>query len=238
MDEILEIANQHGLYVIEDNAQSLGAHCTSANGQTHPTGGMGLIGTTSFFPTKPLGCYGDGGALMTHDDGIAEKLQMIVNHGAKIKYYHDLIGVNSRLDTLQAAILRVNLRHLDDFIRRRREAARYYDSRLGGHPRIQIPGKAPFTDHVYHQYTLVIMNADRERIRQRMKEAGIPTMVYYPVPLSLQKAFSFAGYKPGDFPVTEKLCSSVLSLPIHTEMEMAELDYICSTLLNIIDNEQ
>lgn len=238
MDEILGIAKEYDLFVIEDNAQSLGARYTSGSGKTYPAGGMGIIGTTSFFPTKPLGCYGDGGAMLTNDDKIAEKLQMIVNHGASVKYHHEMIGVNSRLDTLQAAILRVNLRHLDDFIRRRRVAAAYYDSRLQGHSGIRIPQRSPWSDHVYHQYTIVLENGDRDRIRQRMKEEGIPTMVYYPVPLSLQKAFAFAGHKPGDFPVTEKLCASVLSLPIHTEMEHGELDYICTTLLKIVDNER
>jgi len=238
MDEILGIANEHGLYVIEDNAQSLGAHYRSGDGKLHPAGGMGVIGTTSFFPTKPLGCYGDGGALLTGDDKIAEKLQMIVNHGARVKYYHEQIGVNSRLDTLQAAILRVNLRNLDDFILRRREAAAYYNNRLGGKQGIRIPEAAPFSSHVYHQYTIVLENANRDRVRQQMQDAGIPTMVYYPVPLSLQEAFAFAGYKPGDFPVTEKLCASVLSLPIHTEMDQAELDHICTTLLKTVENEQ
>ncbi|MFH0761820.1 MAG: DegT/DnrJ/EryC1/StrS family aminotransferase [Bacteroidota bacterium] len=238
MDEILQIAREHDLFVIEDNAQSLGSWYHSADGSSKRSGTLGHIGITSFFPTKPLGCYGDGGALMTSDQDLAEKIRMIVNHGAKIKYYHDLIGVNSRLDTIQAAILRVNLRNLDDFITRRKTAAGYYDSRLAGHAGIRIPARFKQGTHVFHQYTLVIEKCDRNRVREKLREAGIPSNIYYPVPLSLQKAFAFAGYREGDFPVTEQLCNSVLSLPIHTEMQADDLDYICSTLLKIIDNEQ
>lgn len=237
MDAILQIASEHNLHVIEDNAQSLGAVFTGKDGISRKTGSMGRIGTTSFFPTKPLACYGDGGALMTHDESLAEKMRMIVNHGAKVKYYHDLIGVNSRLDTLQAAILRVNLRHLDDFIVRRRKVAANYNNRLAGHSGIRIPATAPWSSHVWHQYTLAPENIDRDRVRARLKEAGIPSMIYYPVPLSLQNAFAFAGYREGDFPVTEKLCKSVLSLPIHTEMTEDQCDYVCSNLLKIIENE-
>lgn len=238
MDEILQIAKEHNLFVIEDNAQSLGSWYHGTDGSVKRSGTLGHIGTTSFFPTKPLGCYGDGGALMTNDPQLAEKIRMIVNHGAKIKYYHDLIGVNSRLDTIQAAILRVNLRNLDDFIARRQLAAGQYDSRLAAHEGIRLPARYERGTHVFHQYTLVIEKGDRNRVKEKLGEAGIPSMIYYPVPLSLQKAFSFAGYREGDFPVTEKLCKSVLSLPIHTEMQPEELDYICSTLLKIIDNEQ
>ncbi len=238
MDEILQIAGEHNLFVIEDNAQSLGSWYRGSNGPGKRSGTLGHIGTTSFFPTKPLSCYGDGGALMTNDPQLAEKIRMIVNHGAKIKYYHELIGVNSRLDTIQAAILRVNLRNLDDFTARRQLVATTYDSRLGAHQCIRIPARIEQGTHVYHQYTLVIERANRSRIREKLTEAGIPSMVYYPVPLSLQKVFSFAGYRKGDFPVTEQLCESVLSLPIHTEMQPEEVDYICSTLLKIIDHER
>jgi len=238
MDEILQLAKDHNLFVIEDNAQSLGSWYHSADGSGKRSGTLGHIGTTSFFPTKPLGCYGDGGALMTNDPELADQIRIIVNHGAKIKYFHNLIGVNSRLDTIQAAILRVNLRNLDDFIARRQLVARYYDSRLAAHKGIRIPARYEKGTHVFHQYTLVIEKGDRNRVKEKLSEAGIPSMIYYPVPLSLQKAFSFAGYREGDFPVTETLCKSVLSLPIHTEMQPEDLDYICSTLLKIIDNEQ
>lgn len=238
MGEILAIAAENNLFVIEDNAQSLGSWYYPKSGSEKRTGCMGHIGTTSFFPTKPLGCYGDGGAIMTGDPGLAEKISMIVNHGARVKYHHEIIGVNSRLDSIQAAILRVNLRHLDDFIRRRQEAARQYDNRLGKHPALTIPAKSAYGTHIYHQYTLKLNGVDRDALQARLKEAGIPSMVYYPVPLSQQKAFAFAGHKPGDFPVTEQLCRTVLSLPIHTEMEPGEIDYICHTLLKILDHER
>ncbi len=237
LEEILKISIEHGLYIIEDNAQSLGSHFTSSDGKTRMAGTIGHIGTTSFFPTKPLACYGDGGALITSDPHLAETMEMIINHGAKIKYYHDMIGVNSRLDTLQAAILRVNLRNLDDYIARRQKAAQYYNHRLGSNPHVRIPKVFEKGTHIYHQYTLLLDPAKRDSIRNKLNERGIPSMIYYPVPLSLQKAFAFAGYHEGDFPVTENLCKSVLSLPIHTEMDEEQLDLICTNLLNIIDNE-
>jgi UDP-2-acetamido-2-deoxy-ribo-hexuluronate aminotransferase len=238
MDEILEIAGEHGLYVIEDNAQSLGSCYTGGDGPVRMAGTMGHIGTTSFFPTKPLACYGDGGALFTSDPVLAEKMEMIINHGAKVKYYHDMIGVNSRLDTIQAAILRVNLRNLDDFIARRQAAAAYYNDRLGDHAAIRVPKAAVTGTHIWHQYTILLDPGVRNRVQAGMKEAGIPTMIYYPVALSLQQAFAFAGYREGDFPVTEHLCRSVLSLPIHTEMDEGQLDPICTTLMKVIDNER
>ncbi|MFO7618016.1 MAG: DegT/DnrJ/EryC1/StrS family aminotransferase [Bacteroidales bacterium] len=237
MDPILDLAAEHGLFVIEDNAQSLGSWHTNSRGTRRRCGTLGHIGTTSFFPTKPLACYGDGGALMTTDPRLAEKIRMIVNHGARIKYYHDLIGVNSRLDTVQAAILRVNLRHLDESISRREQVAAYYDQHLGGHPAIRIPARSAHGTHVFHQYTLTILKGNRDKIRTGLLEAGIPSMIYYPVPLSLQKAFAFAGYREGDFPVSEDLCRRVLSLPIHTEMTEDQLDHICQTLLNLLNND-
>ncbi len=238
MDEIMAIAGEYNLFVIEDNAQSLGSCYTGGEGPVRMSGTIGHLGTTSFFPTKPLACYGDGGAMFTSDPGLAEKMEMIVNHGAKVKYYHDLIGVNSRLDTIQAAILRVNLRNLDDFIARRQSAAAWYNDRLGAHPGIRVPEVAVTGTHIWHQYTILLEPAIRDRVQAGMKEAGIPTMIYYPVALSLQKAFSFAGYGPGDFPVTEHLCRSVLSLPIHTEMDEEQLDLICTTLMKVVDNER
>jgi len=237
MHAIQRIAGEHGLFIIEDNAQSLGSSYTCHDGMSKMTGTIGNIGTTSFFPTKPLACYGDGGALITSDPHLAETMEMIINHGAKIKYYHDMIGVNSRLDTLQAAILRVNLRNLDDFIARRRKAAGFYNDRLGANPRIRIPVVNANGTHIYHQYTLQLDPVIRDSVRNKLKEKGIPSMVYYPVPLSLQPAFASAGYREGDHPVTENLCKSVLSLPIHTEMDEEQLDWICTQLLNIIDHE-
>jgi dTDP-4-amino-4,6-dideoxygalactose transaminase len=237
MHRIQEIAGEHALFVIEDNAQSLGSRYTFSDGKSKMTGTIGHIGTTSFFPTKPLACYGDGGALITSDAHLADTMEMIINHGAKIKYYHDMIGVNSRLDTIQAAILRVNLRNLDDYIERRRKAARYYNERLGSNAKIRIPEIFIEGTHIYHQYTLLLDPLIRDSVRNKLKERGIPSMIYYPVPLSLQKAFACAGYHEGDFPVTEHLCKSVLSLPIHTEMDEEQLDRICTHLLNIIDHE-
>jgi dTDP-4-amino-4,6-dideoxygalactose transaminase len=237
MDRIGEIAAAHNLYIIEDNAQSLGSRFTSSNGSSVMAGTIGNIGTTSFFPTKPLACYGDGGALITSDPHLAETMEMIINHGAKVKYYHDIIGVNSRLDTIQAAILRVNLKNLDDYIARRRKAADYYNNRLSPNSHIRIPEVFEKGIHIYHQYTLLINPDLRDSVQIKLKEQGIPSMVYYPVPLSMQKAFAFAGYREGDFPITEKLCKSVLSLPIHTEMDEEQLDLICTKLLNILNHE-
>ncbi|MFA5817307.1 MAG: DegT/DnrJ/EryC1/StrS family aminotransferase [Bacteroidales bacterium] len=237
MHKIQHVANEHGLFVIEDNAQSLGSRYTCSDGISKMAGTMGNIGTTSFFPTKPLACYGDGGALITSDPHLAETMEMIINHGAKIKYYHDIIGVNSRLDTIQAAILRVNLRNLDDFIARRQKAARYYNDRLSANPHIRIPNVSETGTHIYHQYTILLDPIFRDSVRNKLKERGIPSMIYYPVPLSLQKVFAFAGYREGDFPMTENVCKSVLSLPIHTEMDEEQLDTICTNLLNILEHE-
>ena len=237
MDRIREIAGEHGLSVVEDNAQSLGSRFTGSDGISKMAGTIGDIGTTSFFPTKTLACYGDGGALITSDPHLAETMEMIVNHGAKIKYYHEIIGVNSRLDSIQASILRVNLRNLGDFIARRQKAADYYNDRLGSDPKIGIPHVFEKGTHVYHQYTILLDPILRDRVRNKLKEKAIPSMIYYPVPLSLQNAFAFAGYHEGDFPVTEHLCKSVLSLPIHTEMNEKQLDMIRTNLLNILENE-
>ena len=237
MKAIRNIALERGLAIIEDNAQSLGSKCFDIDGLDKMAGTIGNIGTTSFFPTKPLACYGDGGALMTADPHLAETLDMIINHGAKVKYHHEIIGVNSRLDTIQAAILSVNLKNLDDFIARRRNVAAIYDERLSAVAGI----KTPFADgkgtHIYHQYTILLDPSIRNSVQNRLKEKGIPSLIYYPVPLSLQKAINFAGYREGDFPVTENLCKSVLSLPIHTEMDPEQMDYICTNLLNIIEHE-
>ncbi len=237
MRRIREIADNHSLYIIEDNAQSLGAKFTGQDRMPKFAGTIGNIGTTSFFPTKPLACYGDGGALITDDPYLAETMEIIINHGAKVKYHHDLIGVNSRLDTIQAAILRVNLKNFDDFIARRRKVAAYYDERLVSNPRIQTPIASETGTHVYHQYTIQLDPAIRDEVQNKLKVKGIPSIIYYPIPLSLQKAFTFAGYQKGDFPVSERLCKSVLSLPIHTEMDVEQMDYICTNLLNIIDHE-
>jgi UDP-2-acetamido-2-deoxy-ribo-hexuluronate aminotransferase len=231
MEPILRIATRHNLFVIEDTAQALGAEYTFADGTKKKAGTMGTIGTTSFFPSKNLGCYGDGGAIFTNDPVLAEQIRMIANHGQRIKYHHDIIGVNSRLDTLQAAILKVKLNYLDDYARRRNEVADYYDQHLNG-DLIQTPLRVPQSTHVFHQYTVKIKNGRRDDFKKHLTSHGVPSMIYYPVPLHLQKAYKRSGFEEGSFPVTEKLSKSVISLPIHTEMEKEELEFIAGTIGN------
>ncbi|MBT1690207.1 DegT/DnrJ/EryC1/StrS family aminotransferase [Dawidia soli] len=226
MEPLLHIAQKHNLHIIEDAAQALGADYTFSDKSVKKAGTMGTIGTTSFFPSKNLGCYGDGGALFTHDESLAARIKMIANHGQQVKYHHDLVGVNSRLDTLQAAILRVKLQYLDDYARRRNDAAVFYDRVLARVPQVTIPWRAPYSTHVYHQYTLQIGEGKRDALKQHLEQQGIPTMIYYPVPLHLQKAYRQADAGPGTFAITEKLSQTVLSLPIHTEMEASQLEYI------------
>ena len=230
MEPILKIADKHNLFVIEDLAQALGADYTLSNGTKKRAGTMGIIGSTSFFPSKNLGCYGDGGALFANDQAFAEKMKMISSHGQKLKYHHDIIGVNSRLDTLQAAILLVKLKYLDDYTRRRNEAATYYDKHLVNVPFVQIPYRASNSTHVFHQYTLRTKDIDRDHFKKYLADKQVPTMIYYPIPLHLQNAYRQEKFGEGAFPVTEKLSRTVLSLPIHTEMTEDELSYICQTI--------
>jgi len=230
MEPIMKIANQHKLHVIEDLAQAMGADYTYADGIVKRAGTMGIIGTTSFFPSKNLGCYGDGGAIFTIDQVLGEKIKMIANHGQKVKYQHDIIGVNSRLDTLQAAILLVKLKYLDEYTRKRNEAANYYDKNLSGVPFIETPFRAVNSTHVFHQYTIKIRTIDRNHFKKYLEDKGIPTMIYYHIPLHLQKAYRREGFNEGSFPVAERLSKTVLSLPIHTEMTEDELSYICQTI--------
>ena len=191
---------------------------------------MGTIGTTSFFPSKNLGCFGDGGAIFTNDENLAEKIRMIANHGQKVKYYHEVIGVNSRLDTLQAAILNVKLPYLNDYSRRRVEVASYYDQALKELPGIKIPSRTSYSTHVFHQYTLKVNNGERDDFVKFLSGEGIPSMIYYPVPLHLQNAFKQPGIGAGAFPIAEKLSKVVISLPIHTEMKTDQLDFICTRI--------
>lgn len=218
MEPIMQIAQKHNLYVIEDNAQSLGAQYTFSNGETKQTGTIGHIGCTSFFPTKNLGCFGDGGAIYTDDDALAEKIYMIANHGQKIKYHHSVVGCNSRLDTLQAAILNVKLHYLDQHLNARKAAAAFYDKELKNWQAGQIPFRMHQSTHTFNQYTLLINNGRRDELKAFLSEKGIPTMIYYPLPLYKQEAFK--SYAPESLMLTntEKLCGSVLSIPIHTEM--------------------
>lgn len=235
MQRVMEIASAHNLYVIEDTAQAIGADYTMANGVSHKAGTIGTIGATSFFPSKNLGCMGDGGALFTNDDVLAKKIRMIANHGQSVQYYHDEVGVNSRLDSMQAAILRIKLRHLDEYCQARQLAADFYDKAFAGHPKVQPPLRMPHSTHVFHQYTLLLRGASRAALREHLEKKGIPSMIYYPVPLHMQKAYTDPRYKHGDFPVTEELCAHVISLPMHTEMSTEDLEYITGSVLEFLN---
>ncbi len=226
MEPLLELAEQHGLHVIEDVAQATGAEYRFSDGTVRKAGTMGTIGCTSFFPSKNLGCFGDGGALFTNDDSLAAGLRSITNHGMKVRYHHDVVGVNSRLDTLQAAILRVKLRHLDSFNLARQRAAEHYDRELSEVNGIAIPVRNPRSTHIFHQYTLTISGGRRNNLRECLEEEGIPSMIYYPVPVHTQKAYLSLGYPADAFPVTSRLSESVISLPMHTELDEEQLAYI------------
>lgn len=234
MTPILKLAAEHNIPIIEDTAQALGGTYTFPNGTTAKNGTMGLIGCTSFFPSKNLGCYGDGGAIFTNDDALAEQIGMIANHGQKKKYYHEVVGCNSRLDTIQAAILRVKLKQLDSYCEARRKAAAYYDNAFASHAHITTPATAPYSNHVYHQYTLKLNGVNRNLLQEKLAEKGVPTMIYYPVPCHKQGMFKHIGEVKGDFPVTDVLQNEVLSLPIHTEMTEEELNYITTSVLETV----
>jgi UDP-2-acetamido-2-deoxy-ribo-hexuluronate aminotransferase len=234
MEKIMEIAKKHNLYVIEDVAQAIGADYTFSNGLTSKAGTIGTIGCTSFFPSKNLGCYGDGGAIYTNDDELAKKMRMIAHHGQSVQYIHDVIGVNSRLDTIQAAVLNVKLKHLDEYAAARNRVADFYDNAFKNEPKLTIPERSSFSTHVFHQYTLKLNGVDRTTLRDKLAERGISSMIYYPIPLHFQKAFASERYKKGDFPVTEKLCSNVLSLPMHTELDEETLGFITQSVLELL----
>ncbi|HXP49969.1 MAG TPA: DegT/DnrJ/EryC1/StrS family aminotransferase [Bacteroidia bacterium] len=234
MEELMKLAKEHNLYIIEDVAQAIGADYKYSDGKTVKAGTIGHIGCTSFFPSKNLGCYGDGGAMFTNNEELGKKMKMIANHGQSVQYYHDVIGVNSRLDSIQAAVLRVKLRHLDEYATARQKAAAYYDKAFANHPKIQIPARNNNSTHVFHQYTLVLKNTDRNKLREHLASKEIPAMIYYPVPLHLQKAYKDPRYKEGAFPVTENLCKSVISLPIHTEMNEETQSYIVASVLEFL----
>ncbi len=235
MEAIMALAREHNLFVVEDACQAIGAQYTFANGETRQAGTMGHIGCTSFFPSKNLGCYGDGGAIFTNDDALADKMRAIANHGCRVRYHHDEVGVNSRLDSIQAAVLDAKLPHLNEYIAARQRAATYYDEAFAGNDKLLIPGREPHSTHVFHQYTLRVLGADRDKLREQLAERGIPSMVYYPVPLHQQKAYRDARYKDGDFPVAERLASCVLSLPMHTELDEEQLAFITSNVLELIN---
>lgn len=234
MESIMALAEEHHLYVIEDACQAIGAQYTFSNGETKQAGTIGHIGCTSFFPSKNLGCYGDGGAIFTDDDALDAKMRAIANHGMVVRYHHDMIGVNSRLDSIQAAVLDAKLPHLDEYIAARQKAAAYYDQAFGNNDKLLIPGRQEHSTHVFHQYTLRVVGADRDKLREGLAERGIPAMIYYPVPLHQQKAYLDPRYKDGDFPVAEKLAACVLSLPMHTELDEEQLAFITSSVLELI----
>lgn len=235
MESILKIAQKYDLKVIEDNAQAIGSNYTFSDGTVKSTGTVGDIGCTSFFPSKNLGCFGDGGALFTNDDKLGERLQMIANHGQSKRYYHDLVGCNSRLDTLQAAILRIKLRKLDSYIDARRKAADYYDQKFKNISGLTVPARAIFTKHVFHQYTLLLdEKIDRSKLIDYLGEKGIPAMVYYPVPAHKQKMFSTLDSSYGTMENTDWLTDRVFSLPMHTELDEEQLELICSTVIDFI----
>jgi dTDP-4-amino-4,6-dideoxygalactose transaminase len=234
MNKIMAIAKKHNLFVIEDVAQAIGADYTLSDGKKVKAGCIGTVGCTSFFPSKNLGCYGDGGAMYTNDDVLAAKLRMIAHHGQSVQYKHDVVGVNSRLDTIQAAILRVKLRHLDEYATARNRVADHYDRAFAGHAKVSTPARNPDSTHVFHQYTLKLNGVDRAKLKEQLAERGIASMIYYPIPLHMQKAFANPRFREGDFPVTEKLCSIVLSLPMHTEMDEETMEYISKNVLELL----
>lgn len=231
MKPLLDIARRNKLFVVEDACQAIGAQVRFPDGSLHTAGTMGDIGCTSFFPSKNLGCYGDGGALFTQNEAIAEKLRLMANHGMRQRYHYECVGLNSRLDTLQAAVLLVKLRHLDSFTAARQAAAADYTAALANSSFLETPAIAPHSTHVFHQYTLKLKGAERQSLVENLSAAGIPTAVYYPVPLHLQEAYASLGYRRGDFPVSEHLSECVLSLPMHTELSQEQIQHIVRTLL-------
>ena len=235
MEAILELAKKHNIKVIEDNAQGIGAQYTFSDGTKAMSGSMGDIGTTSFFPSKNLGCYGDGGAIFTNSDELAEIMRSIVNHGMGKRYYHDRLGVNSRLDSIQAAILRIKLRELDDYAEARRKVADHYDRFFAQYDNIQTPVRESQSTHVFHQYTLKFDELDQFALQDFLREKEVPAMIYYPVPLHAQEAYTSSDYNEDDFAVTNNLCKTVISLPIHTEMDEEQLNYICQSVQEYLE---
>jgi UDP-2-acetamido-2-deoxy-ribo-hexuluronate aminotransferase len=235
MQEILDIAAKHKLYVIEDNAQAIGSNYRFSNGTTKKAGTLGTIGTTSFFPSKNLGCYGDGGAIFTDDDALASRLKMIANHGQSRRYYHDMVGCNSRLDSIQAAVLNVKLKKLDEYIAARRAVADYYDRTFQAHPKITTPYRAPYSHHVFHQYTLVLEGVDRNGLNEFLAGKNIPSMIYYPVPAHRQQMFASSGGANYHLETTDWLTERVISLPMHTELDEEQLQAITAAVLQFIN---
>lgn len=234
MEEIMKIADEKGIKVIEDNAQAIGCDYKFSDGTIRKTGTIGHIGATSFFPSKNLGCYGDGGAIFTNDDELAAKMRMIANHGQSERYYHDVVGCNSRLDSIQAAVLVVKLKKLDEYIAARNKVAEYYDNELSKIPGVRVPERTPQSNHVFHQYTLQLEGIDRDGLHKFLAEKDVPSMIYYPVPGHKQKMFASFGVVDSNLPVTDTLTEKVLSLPIHTEMEQEQLVFICEAIKEFV----
>lgn len=235
MEEIMAIAKKYNLFVIEDNAQAIGCDYTFSGGTKKKTGTIGHIGTTSFYPSKNLGAFGDGGAIFTNDDELAVKLKMMANHGQSKQYYHDVVGCNSRLDSIQAAILDIKLRHLDEYCDARRKVADYYDNAFAGNPKIKTPFRAAYSRHVFHQYTLILEGVDRNGLKQFLADNNIPAMIYYPVPGHKQKMFEQFNTASQVMPVTDWLTERVISLPIHTEMDEEQLNFITTKVLEFVN---
>jgi UDP-2-acetamido-2-deoxy-ribo-hexuluronate aminotransferase len=235
MEEIMNIAREFDLFVIEDNAQAIGGDYIFTNGEKRKTGTIGTIGSTSFYPSKNLGAFGDGGALYTNDEELAAKMKMIVNHGQSRRYYHDIVGCNSRLDSLQAGILNVKLKYLDEYIEARQKAAACYDKAFKNHPKIKTPFRASYSEHVFHQYTLVLENVNRDKLHEFLAEHKIPSMIYYPVPAHRQKMFAHFNTEGLELPVTDWLTERVISLPIHTELDEEQLNYIADKTLEFVN---
>lgn len=237
MEELEALAKEHNLFIIEDTAQAIGAEYTYSDGRKAKAGTMGHVGATSFFPSKNLGCFGDGGAIFTNDQALADKIRMIANHGQTVRYYHDSIGVNSRLDSIQAAILKVKLKHLDEYAAARNKVADYYDRAFKDIEYLETPARFERSTHVFHQYTLKATGIDRFKMQEALAEKGVPSMIYYPVPLHLQKAYRDERYKEGDFPITEQLCSQVISLPMQTELDDEQLKHIVTEVISYVNQK-
>ncbi len=235
MEEIMAIAKKHKIYVIEDNAQAIGCDYIFKNGTKKKSGTIGHTGTTSFYPSKNLGAFGDGGAIFTNDDELAARMKMIANHGQSKRYYHDIVGCNSRLDTVQAAILNIKLKHLDEYIGARRKAADHYDKAFANHPKIKTPFRAAYSNHAFHQYTLLLEGADRNGLNGFLAQHKIPSMIYYPVPGHKQKMFEQFNTASQSMPVTDWLTERVISLPMHTEMDEEQLDFITTKVLEFVN---
>ena len=235
MEPIMAIAKEHGLSVIEDNCQAIGSDYTFSNGTTKKAGTIGHIGTTSFFPSKNLGCYGDGGAIFTNDDELAKRIRRVCNHGSDVRYYHEVVGVNSRLDSMQAAILRIKLRRLDAYAAARNRAASAYDAAFSSIPGLSIPERSKSSSHVFHQYTLRVAGGKRDALKEHLEKRGVPAMIYYPVPCHLQNAYKTARFAAGSLPVTESITHEVLSMPMSTELDEQQLAHITSSVRNFFN---